>query len=430
MSMDQLTIPTLKLEGRKFIVRWDEGVKIEVWKIYPHRNGHLTATVKISDSAELNGPHMLGPVRPDITKTWSSVIRELETISARTDWLQRLQQVTSMIVEAYEAGDPAMALDEMPQPEDTHEAVDGFMWHGVPTLLYGAGGIGKSIVGLNVLHALHHGKEFAGRSANQSNAMWLDWETTRNLAWWRNAEILKGDDLAPGRWPDPERPDEFDSPRGNMVFYKPMVGALIDNVETVADEIERFNIGTLMVDSAIPACGGEAESPKAAEEFFMALRAVKPRDRDIATLIISHITKEAARDNGQSSSPFGSTVWRDRARDTYELKASARKTAGHIDFAVHHRKSNMSAIRKPFGLRLTWDGARVEPLDIQDNNELVGTLTIEEQVEIELNKAGSMTLDELAEEIGAAKGSISSILSRSDMFESVDGRWAPSGVNF
>ena len=90
----------------------------------------------------------------------------------------------------------------------------------------------------------------------------------------------------------------------------------------------------------------------------------------------------------------------------------------------------MSAIRKPFGLRLTWDGARVEPLDIQDNNELVGTLTIEEQVEIELNKAGSMTLDELAEEIGAAKGSISSILSRSDMFESVDGRWAPSGVNF
>ena len=111
--------------------------------------------------------------------------------------------------------------------------------------------------------------------------MWLDWETNEQLARWRGLDILQGRQILPGAWPDPKCPDApVGDVRGRMVFYKEMVGSLQDNVKTLSDEISRLNIGTILIDSAIPACGGEAEKVAPSQAFFTALRAIKPSGRD------------------------------------------------------------------------------------------------------------------------------------------------------
>jgi len=423
MSQGTLTAPLLKEEGTAYRVEWVEGVTVECRRLYEHRDRHIEAVVTISDSAELNGPLLLGPIRTHITKTWRGIISELEAISARDDWRQRMTQVAALVTEAYLAGSPAIALDDAEPPEPSREVINRILWQGTPCIIFGAGGIGKSLVGLNLIQALHSGIEVAGLPTVQQNTMWLDWETTRALAYWRNSEILSGRGIEPGRWPDPERPD---SPRGRMVFYREMVGPLSDHVETLSDEIEEYNIGTILVDSAIPACGGEAEATKPTQDFFTALRAIKPSDRDLSALIIAHVTKESTGSKANAT-PFGSTVWKDRARDTFELKASQHRNARYTDFALHHRKSNMGPLHDPLGLRLTWEeGCTIEALDIQENAELVAGLPIAERARITIGETGPMTTEELAEVFDSARSTVASALSRDHRFVSANGRWEPS----
>ena len=426
-----LSVPTITPKGLGYLVTWPEGVSVLVESLYEHRDKHIEAFVTFSDTAELNGPHLLGPVRTPITKTWSAVKKELvgpDGISSRDDWTARLSQVTAFVVKAHKAGSPAIALDQMEPPQPTREIIEGILWQGTPCIIYGAGGIGKSIFALNLIQGMHSGIPVAGMTTVQQNCMWLDWETTRNLAYWRNAEILDGRNIQLGQWPDPERPD---SPRGNMVFYKEMVGSLAENVEILAEEIERFNIGTILVDSAIPACGGEAEATKPTQEFFTALRAIKPPDRDLSTIIIAHVTKESTAQSKQSSTPFGSTVWKDRARDTFELKASQKRNAAHTDFALHHRKSNMGPLHKWLGFRLTWaEGCTIEALDIRENAELVATLSVPDQAHIVIGNDGPMSTDELSELFDSPKSTVKSSLSRDHRFQSVNGKWEPSEMDW
>ena len=423
MMPQTLTTPVLTRQGTSYVLTWAEGVSVECSRLYEHRDRHIEAVVTCRDTAELNGPHLLGPIRTHITKTWRGIISELEAISSRDDWRQRMTQVTAMVTEAHLAGSPAIALDDAEPPEPSREVISQILWQGTPCIIYGAGGIGKSLVGLNLIQGLHSGFAVAGLETMQQNALWLDWETTRNLAYWRNSEILRGRGIEAGRWPDPERPD---SPRGRMVFYREMVGSLSDNVETVADEVERFNIGTVLVDSAIPACGGEAAATKPTQDFFTALRAIKPANRDLSTLIIAHVTKESTNSSA-TATPFGSTVWKDRARDTFELKASQLRNAAYSDFALHHRKSNMGPLHDPLGFRLTWaDGCTIEALDIQSNAELVAGLPISERARIAIVETGPMTTEALAEVLDSPRSTVASSLSRDHRFASQNGRWEQS----
>lgn len=426
--METLTAPTLKIEGTKYIVEWDEGVKVECSELYRHSNKHIEADIAIYDYAELNGGLLIDGQRPFITKTWRSVISDLEDVSMREDWRQRLQQVSRLVKKSFLAGDPAIALGSMPAPPPTKEIIEGVLWQGTPAIIYGAGGIGKSIFGLQLIQGLHSGISVAGQPMPQINAMWLDWETSKPLAYWRNAEILNARNMELGSWPDPDRPE---SSRTHMVFYKEMVGSLSDNVETLAEEIERFNIGVLLIDSAIPACGGEAEATKPSQDFFTALRAIKPRDRDLSALIIAHVTKESASTKKPNATPFGSTVWKDRARDTFELIASQQKESNYTDFALHHRKSNMGKIRREKGYRVTWaDGITIEDIDIRKNNELRQTLTIAEQAKFHIQENGALSAEELSDLTGELKKSITEALSKSSDFTSVNGKWEPSETDF
>ena len=423
MMAQTLTTPVLTQQGTTYVLAWAEGVTVECKRLYEHRDRHIEAVVTVRDTAELNGPHLLGPIRTHITKTWRGIISELEAISARDDWRQRMTQVTSLVSEAYLIGSPAIALDDAEPPEPSREVINRILWQGTPCIIYGAGGIGKSLVGLNLIQGLHSGFTVAGLETVRQNALWLDWETTRSLAYWRNSEILRGRGIEPGRWPDPEKPE---SPRGRMVFYREMVGSLSDNVETVADEIERFNIGTVLVDSAIPACGGEAEATKPTQDFFTALRAIKPANRDLSTLIIAHVTKGSTNSTA-TATPFGSTVWKDRARDTFELKASQLRNAAYSDFALHHRKSNMGPLHDPLGFRLTWaNGCTIESLDIKENAELVAGLPISERARITIGETGPMTTEALAEVLDSPRSTVASSLSRDHRFASQNGRWEQS----
>ena len=79
MTMGYLTTPTLtKLANIHYYLRWSEGVEIKCEFIHEGRNRHIEADITITDTAEINGSQLYGPHRGFITKSWNSVLSELE----------------------------------------------------------------------------------------------------------------------------------------------------------------------------------------------------------------------------------------------------------------------------------------------------------------------------------------------------------------
>lgn len=419
--MTQLTVPTLQVLGNSYVIRWQEGVTVRMDRIYEHRDYQVDAEVTITDTNELS-PHLLGPMRTSITKTWRSIISDLDRISERDDWRQRLTQATILVLERYRSGTPVVALGSMEPPAATVQTLSGVVWEGMPTLLYGPGGIGKSIIALNFLSSIHTGVSAAGLEARQSNCLILDWETSERQTWWRNREILLARATEIGDWPDPEA---LKQGRTGMVFYRFMAGPLINDVEYLKTQIHDLNIGTICIDSAGPACGGEPESAAATLKFFEALRMLSDHDRPLQSIIVAHVTHESRR--GGQSSPFGSVYWLNIPRNVFELQSSQGQGSSHSDYALHHRKSNLGPLQSPLGFRLTWgQGCTIEELDIRKNSHLVAGLPYGERAQILIEENGALSTDDLADLMDANKKTIAATLSRDHRFESVNGKWEAS----
>ena len=427
MTLDELTVPTLETLGTTYIVRWSEGVSIRLDRIYEHRDYHVDAEVTISDEQELS-PHLLGPVRTSITKTWRAIIADLSQVSERDDWRQRLTQATVLVLERHRAGVPIIALGAMEEPAAIAEVLPGIVWESLPTLVYGAGGIGKSQMALAWASALHTGTKVGGLQARQGNVLFLDWETSDRMTWHRNNGLLKSAGVEAGPWPDPDHPD---SGRTGMVYYRFMSGPISDSVEFLKAEVARLGIRTVVIDSAGPACGGEPESAAPTLKFFDALRDISDPTAPVQTIILAHVTHEARK--GGRSSPFGSVFWINLPRNVFELASAAGQAQNHSDYALHHRKSNTGSLRPPLGFRLTWDegGCTVDQLDIRQNSRLVAGLPLRERVSIAIADNGAMSTADLAELLDAPTRSLSATLSGDDRFTSQNGRWEttePLGV--
>ena len=423
----QLTVPTLETLGTTYVVRWDEGVTIRLDRIYEHRDYQVDAEVTISDEQELS-PHLLGPVRTSITKTWRSVIADLDNVSERGDWRQRLTQASILVLEAYRAGVPVVALGAMEKPAPITEVLPGIVWESLPTLVYGAGGIGKSQMALAWASALHTGTAVGGLQATQGNVLFLDWETSDRMTWHRNHGLLKASGVEPGSWPDPDHPD---AARTGMVYYRFMSGAIWDSVEFLKASVAQLGVRTVVIDSAGPASGGAPEAAAETLKFFDSLRDMSDPANPVQTIILAHVTHEARR--GGHSSPFGSVFWLNLPRNVFELAVSAGQSQNHSDYALHHRKSNTGSLRPPLGFRLTWgeDGCSIDELDIRKNSKLVAGLPLGERVGIAISENGAMSTADLAELLDAPTRSLSATLSGDDRFTSVNGAWVttePLGV--
>ena len=424
----QLTIPIMENYGNDYNLSWSEGVTVSLVGVDEDSHGDVKAEIEVEDSSELN-PFLYGPVKVTINGPLQSCIKELsEQSTVRVDWKQRMTQVKKMVLPHFRAGEPVKALGSIPEPEPIKEVLQNLVWEELPSLIYGPGGIGKSIIALNLMDALHTGHDVAGLSAYQGNCLYLDWETSEKQTWWRNREILEARGEEIGSWPDPERPD---SGRTKMMFYRFMSGPLSNDVKYLQKMVRKLNIRTVCIDSAGPACNGEPENAAATLKFFKALRQIGDSENPLNAIILAHVTHEG-RKSGKSS-PFGSVYWLNIPRNIFELQSSQRDGANHSDFALHHRKSNTGPLRKEVGMRLTWHkGCTVEYLDIRKNSELVGGLSMPKQAKIYISNDGPQSLEELAEKINPSSiRSLSATLSSDKSFISQNGKWdyiEPLGV--
>lgn len=247
-------------------------------------------------------------------------------------------QACHLVVKAERTGEPVEALEpEAPAPDTW--LIPGWMPRSETTVLYGDGGVGKSLFCLAVALAGLTGSAIGGSSAwpvgQISSVLYLDWESGRK------------DHRA--RWWGLTVPTGQPAPAG--MYYKPMHRPLTDSLSAIRADVSRLKVDLVIADSLAPACGAEPEGSDAAVRTMNALRSLEPATR----LVTAHVSKTAADAAKGAARPFGSVYVRNLARSTIYVTQEEQAEQDERVVTYMHTKSNNGAIQRPTALRYMFD---------------------------------------------------------------------------
>ena len=188
------------------------------------------------------------------------------------------------------------------------------------TILYGAGGTGKSAFAAALASAIQTGARLLGAKAAKRNVLYLDWETDEGDVAHRIAAASRGLGLAS---PAPVR-------------YMALELPLDLEMGHIASAVAEGNIGLVILDSVGMASeqGRDGADPaSSAIAFFRALRMLNS-----TVLCIDHISGEdQRRGRTGASKPYGSIFKWNSARNAFELIDGGEE--GRL--ILRHRKANL-----------------------------------------------------------------------------------------
>ncbi len=379
-------------EGVDLLVyTWREpGVRIQLEQLHKNKTGtHCEITIDSVGGEQQRA--LIGPVTYNLTS-----LNSRETLARNLnkrweiDWAEVLEKLARMATAHLRVGQPPVQLrDYMHRPHDAW-LLHPLILEDQPSILFGPGGLGKSLIALAAMLSLESGTPLLPglQPTPGHRGIYLDWERTGTYEHGtRYRRLLAGANLEPAN---------VDG------TYLSCTGSISDNLRHIKRVIDNEGITFAIVDSAGFACGAEPEKAESALLFFDCIHQL-----GIPCLIIAHQTKGDTR-----GMPFGSVFWHNSARSTWEIRAQQTAGESTVSLGLFNRKSNVGSLAKPLGFRLEFHerGAMLTAFDPRTNTEIAkGAVTVADQIAAFLAE-GPKDVRELAELTGSTEGSIRTTL--------------------
>jgi hypothetical protein len=294
------------------------------------------------------------------------------------DWPELVDLAGRALMGSVRAGEPAIDLRLAPKLETGRYLLDPLIVDRHPTVWFGPGGSAKSLLALAAAASIETGYPFLGiEPSRTARVLYCDWELDAAEHRDRLERLAAGADT-----PCPR----MDYLRGE--------GPLWTEADRIRRTADRLGSGFLVVDSISAAIDGPLEAAETAVAFFNALRRI-----GLPALAIAHQTKA---DSGDQA-PFGSVMWRERARLVWYLRSAESGDPSRMPVAFYCRKNNLGALGQAQGMTLTFEAdgpIRITRADVTDSRELAERLPLRMQIRGAL-RAGARTFAELAEETGS-----------------------------
>ena len=324
-------------------------------------------------------------------------------------WGDYLEEFCSTVLEVDRTGSPVMAVGALDAPEDEGYLVDPLLPTNKASIVFGAGGTGKSYFAVLTAVCVASGHGLFDWPTGQGGVLYLDWETDEFEIDSRIKRVSAG----------------LGIPVPKNIFYRACARSLDDMAEYLAKIITDNDIRLVIADS-VGMAAGPAREHSGAEEGAISLFAAF-RYLGVTVLAIDHVTGADAGAERAVHKPYGSIYKMNLARSVWELKGSVEDgaTLGHL--GLFHRKVNRGALSHPYGIRVEhFDEQTTFALEeITDETPLVKSLSYAAQVSRAL-KQGALTVSEIATETGIAEGAVRTTLTRSQgrlFTHLMDGRW-------
>ena len=201
---------------------------------------------------------------------------------------------------------------------------------------------------------------------------------------------------------------QITSDRSRGEIARRCVGRLVDDVEWLAETVQSKGIDLVVVDSAVPACGGNPNEPESVQGLFYGLRQL-----EVTSLIVAHVSKNTTA--GPVTTPYGSVFWSNLSRNVWQAEKKQELGEDSMVVALRHRKTNVGPLLKPVSLKLSFSPSfKVERVSSDEYQTLVrrgGPLA--ERMAAALGD-GAMSSSALAEAIGAKPNSVRTTLARKE----------------
>ena len=395
--------PTFSQKGDSLFYEWPGlGVSAELEDVYLDKEG-IYCDLTIRGEQPGIPPLQHGPVRYNLktTRSQSELVRHLAGRLEGINWATILEQMARLAIAHVKEGEPIIDLRESAGRPFERYLLDPLVLDSQPTILFGDGGTGKSLLALAILLAIETGnKDILGMAPSiRKKGLLLDWEFND----WEHAERMEH--IMNGVWAGIP---------SNAIAYRRCYLPLHQEVGPIKRYIEENGIGFVVIDSAAAACGEEPEKASEALRFFNALRRL-----NVTALVVAHQVKK--NKDSDMEKPFGSSFWWNMARSVWKLERVQQ--GNELAIGVYHKKWNVDRQRAPLSYRVnfTADEITFESQSIFENEELASKLSIKIQLQNQLRN-GKATVKELAEAIGGKEGSVYQTMNRNRKMFSQDGK--------
>lgn len=387
-----MTIPTLEWKPGFAKLEWEDKQVIMVMTRFSEESRRVYAYTCVGNTTSNSARHLHeGDLILTSTRDKGVLAKHLATIRtdiALVDWQTMIEQACVMVLRKHMAGEPIVRVGNLPTPERPRWQLWPMMPMGDCTLLFGEGGVGKSLFGIAAGLAIQTGWTGLKLAPHIGNVLCLDWETSDEVVNERIKAIKKGAGL-----------------EESTLYYRYCTQSLSRSLPQIYADIAEKAITFVIIDSAIAALGSETRDPAtSASEMFNSLRAAR-----VSSLVITHTSKEQMG----HKTPYGSVFFYNRARSVWEMRKSQSPGEDTVNVALFHRKSNTSKLWHPLGYQIEFvgdDEIRFTSTEISQMPGLEAGLPLRQRI-LALLEDGPFSTKAIAEALGAPLTQVSVRLS-------------------
>src|SRR5215207_391143 len=291
----------------------------------------------------------------------------------------------------------AVRFTEMEMPGPRCYLLKDIVLAAYVTLLYGDGGVAKSLLALAIAVAIAgDSKEWLGREVESCPVLYVDFELDAEEQTRRVHQLCRGQGL--------------DTLPKNLLYMSALGHPANEAFTAAWEACIDHGVGLMVVDSLGLALQGDAEAARDVIGFFQ--KSIEPfRAEDVAVLIIDHQSRLQAGQSYQSKGAFGSVFKTNLARSVIQAQATERGE-GTLTVRLRHKKHNFGPLAEPFGVKLSFSEKAVgfEAVEL-DASELAeeATLNATDRVKLAL-ESGPAYPCEIAEYTGLALKTVKNAL--------------------
>jgi AAA domain/NrS-1 polymerase HBD domain len=281
----------------------------------------------------------------------------------------------------------AVKFSDMEMPGPRRYLLKDLVLAAYVTLLYGDGGVAKSLLALALAVAIAgDSKEWLGREVESCPVLYMDFELDSEEQARRVYQLCRGQGL--------------DTPPDDLLYMSALGHPASEAFTAALEACKEHGVGLMVVDSLGPALQGDAEAARDVIGFFQ--KSIEPfRAEGIAILIIDH----------QSKGAFGSVFKTNLARSVIQAQATERGE-GTLTVRLRQKKHNFGPLAQPFGVKLSFseEAVSLEAVEL-DASELAeeATLNATERVKLALENGPAYPW-EIAEHTGLAVKTVKNVL--------------------
>ncbi len=291
----------------------------------------------------------------------------------------------------------AVRFSQMEVPGPRRYLVRDLVLAAYVTLLYGDGGVAKSLLALALaVHVSGGSKRWLGREVETCPILYVDFELDAEEQARRVHQLCRGQGL--------------DAPPDDLMYMSALGHPAKEAFAAALDACKEHGVGLMIVDSLGPALQGDAEAARDVIGFFQ--RSVEPfRVEGVAVLIIDHQSRLQAGQSYQSKGAFGSVFKTNLARSVIQAQATERGE-GTLTVRLRQKKHNFGPLAEPFGAKLSFteEAVVLEAVEL-DASELAEEATLNDADRVKLALEGGPAYPwEIAEHTGLALKTVKNAL--------------------